>query len=507
MEEESLLSDESNVTTLAAVVRAAVRRYFPVVIVCALLGGFAGFGFSKLSPKSFTATASVLLRPSPGNSLSPQIGLSNANQLTIAMTTEVSLVTTPVVAAKASSVTGGSLPATDDTVSATVPPSTQIVVVSYTAPTATRAEAGANAYAKAFLSFRASNAKAATEAQTKSLQSQLKAADAALKTAAAQAASNTDPRSYAAQELQLYAERVAALNNSISTASTVSLDPGTVIRTGVLPTTENGVPGWVLVVAGAILGMVLGLLAAVARQLGDKRIRNADTTAVEGLPILAAAAVPMQVLDPSDAASDDMQSLLETFRQLRTAVTTSAGRGTVVAFTSLRPAKPTAVLAYNLTTTLTLAGYSACVVDLDSSAPGLLEQLGSAAESTADSVGFSGVEVIRADQQPHDFYNPELRTRLEKLRATNDFTILAAAPCGTADGDVGASLADATVLVASENRSTVPGVRLARERMLRLGAPSLGLFLVGRVVATGHRKAASARVGAPAVPDSHALRD
>lgn len=507
MKEESLQSDESNVTTLAVVVRAAVRRYFPVVIVCALLGGLAGYGFSKVSPKSFTATASVLLNPAPGNSLSPQIGLSNANQLTIAMTTEVSLVTTPVVAAKASALAGTTLPKTDDAVAATVPPSTQIVVVTYTAPTAARAEAGANVYAKAFLNFRAKNAKAATDAQLTSLQSQLKAANASLKTSAAQAASDTDPRSYAAQQLQLYAERIAALNNSISTASTVSLNPGTVIRTGVLPTTENGLPGWLLVAAGAILGMVLGLLAVVARQLGDKRIRNADTTAVEGLPILAAASVPMQVLAPSDASSGDMQSLMETFRQLRTAVTTSAGRGTVVAFTSLRPAKPTAVMAYNLTTTLTLAGYSACVVDLDSSAPGLLEQLAETVERMDDGDGIAGVEVIRADRHSDDFYSPEVRTRLEKLRATNDFTILAAAPCGTADGDVGASLADATVLVASENRSTVPGVRLARERMLRLGAPSLGIFLVGRVVGTSHRKRESPRVGAQAVPDSHAFRD
>lgn len=502
-------SDESNVTTLASVVRAAVRRYFPVVIVCALLGGVAGFGFSKVAPKSFTATASVLLRPAPGNSLSPQIGLSNANQLTVAMTTEVSLVTTPVVAAKASALAKAPLPAADDNVAATVPPSTQIVVVTYTAPTAARAEAGANAYATAFLNFRAANAKAATDAQLKSLTSQLKAADASLKTAAAQAASDTDPRSYAAQELQLYAERVAALNNSISTAGTVSLDPGSVIRKGVLPTTVNGVPGWLLVAAGVILGMILGLLAAVARQLSDKRIRNADTTAVEGLPVLAAATVPMQVLSPSDTDSHDMQSLVETFRQLRTAVTTSAGRGTVVALTSLRPAKSTAVMAYNLTTTLTLAGYSACVVDLDSSAPGLVEQLSASGtiESTEDGGEIAGVQVVRADGYPDDFYNPEVRARLERLRATNDFTILAIAPCGTADGDVGASLADATVLVASENRSTAPAVRLARERLLRLGAPSLGLFLVGRVPVTTRRTGASSHAHSQAVPDSHALRD
>lgn len=475
-------------------------------------GGAAGFGVSKFLPVSYTATASVLLRPAPGNSLSPQIGLSNANQLTIAMTTEVSLVTTPVVAAKASKIAGGSLPADDDNVAATVPPSTQIVTVAYSAPTAPRAEAGANAYSQAFLDFRADNAKAATAAQLKSLKNQLQTVNASLKTAAAQAASDTDPRSYAAQELQLYAEQVAALNNSISTANAVSLDPGSVIRKGVLPTTVNGLPSWLLVAAGLIAGMILGLLAAVARQLSDKRIRSADTSSVAGLPILAAATAPMQVLRPVDDGSTEMQSLVETFRQLRTAVTTSAGRGTVVALTSLQPVKPTAVMAYNLTISLTLAGYSACVVDLDASAPALDKVLSETGRSVSEDASDGGIEntevhVIRAEGRSNDFYKPEVRTRLEKLRSANDFTILAVGPCGSADGDVGSSLADATVLVASENRSTAPEVQLARERLLRLGAPSLGLFLVGPVVAVGQggseSPSSAERVGA----DSHAPRD
>ncbi len=476
LEEESVQSDETNdVKTLATVVRAAIRRYFPVVIVCTVLGGLAGYGFSMVSGRSYTATSSVIVRPAPGNPLSPQVGSSSGNQLTVSMATEVSLVTTPVVAAKASALAHKTLPGPNDSVSATVPPSTQIVLVTYTAPTAQAAQDGANAYAQAFLDFRADNAKSSTDAQLKALNSQLAAANTSLKTAAAQAASNTDPRSYAAQELQLYAERIASLNNSISTATSASLDPGAIVRKGVLPTSTNGLPAILLVVAGALLGAIIGGLGAVTRQLGDKRIRSADEPAIDGLPILAATTTPMHLLGAADHDDTATAALSETFRQLRTAVTTSAGRGTVVALTSLQPSKPSGVLAYNLGTSLTHAGYHACVVDLDTSQPPLHSQVSAAAAAEA------GLQDPMAGSAPDDFAGPSFRARIDELRATHDFTILAVAPSGTADGDAGASLADATVLIASENKSTRPQVQSARARVLRLGAPALGLLCVGPV--------------------------
>ena len=452
------------------------------------------------------------MRPSPGNPLSPTVGSSSGNQLTVAMATEVSLVTTPVVAALAGQLAHTTLPATDDSVQATVPPSTQIILITYTAPTAERAQAGANAYAQAFLDFRSSNAKSSTEAQIKALNNQLAAANASLKVAAGQAASDTDPRSYAAQELQLYAERIASLNNSISTTTSASLDPGVVVRKGVLPTSTNGFPAILLIFAGAILGAVIGLLGAVARQLGDKRIRSADESTIDGLPVLAATTAPMQMLRSHEHADTQQDSLGETFRQLRTAVTTSAGRGTVVALSSLAPSKATGLLAYNLTTALTLSGYRACVVDLDTSHPALLSQVGSAEITGTDDalvrwVAGTEVHALAQASDPDDFAGPAFRARIDELRAANDFTILAVAPSGTADGDAGASLADATVLVASENKTMRPDVNAARARALRLGAPALGLLVVGKVpTLRPNQPPARPAVSEPAVT-KHAVRD
>ncbi len=97
--------------SLSALIRSALRRHFVIVLALTALGGAIGAAAAALQPVSYTSTASVLIRPAAGNSLSPQTPTGNGTQLTVAMTTEVSLVTTPAVAALASKEYGSTLPA------------------------------------------------------------------------------------------------------------------------------------------------------------------------------------------------------------------------------------------------------------------------------------------------------------------------------------------------------------------------------------------------------------
>ena len=236
--------------SLSALIRSALRRHIVIVLALTALGGAIGAAAAALQPVAYTSTASVLIRPAAGNSLSPQTPTGNGTQLTVAMTTEVSLVTTPAVAALASKEYGSTLPGSQERVAATVPPSTQIITVSYTAPTAEKAQRAAEAYATAFRAFRAANARQVTDNQVAALQKQLASATAALKTAALRAATETDPRAYSAQQVQLYAERIAALNNSISTIETTGQDAGSVVRSSGKPSAPNGIDSWMFVAAG-----------------------------------------------------------------------------------------------------------------------------------------------------------------------------------------------------------------------------------------------------------------
>ncbi len=458
--------------SLGATIRAALRRYLLIVLIAALAGAALGYAASRALGSTYSATSAIILRPAIGNALSPSVAGGSTNQVTVAMATEVSLVTTPTVAQAASETARTEIPGPGDKVKATVPPSTQIVEITFSAKTPDRAQLGAQAYADAFLAARAENATKATEAQVASLKKQLSTAETNLKTASAQAASQTDPRSYAAQQLQLYAERVANLRNQIGDAESASTDPGLVIRRSQLPTSADGIPVWLLVFVGTLLGLGAGAVFAVARHARDRRITTKDAAAVEGLPVLAS--VRSTVSEP--AAADPV--IREAFRQTRTAITSGLDGGSVVAITSTAPAQPTAAVASGVADSLAKAGYRSALIDL----AGPLEGPGiGAALPPATQQGEVRAFGLRALATVDELAGPAFREHLSGLRADFDYVILAAAPIGSSAGDAAAAVSDATVVVATERRSTTDDLRTARQRLLRLGSPALGIFGVTSV--------------------------
>lgn len=458
-------------TPSSAVLRNAVRRHAALVLVCVVAGGLLGAGVSRALGQTYTSSSSIIVRPAVGNSLSPTTVAGTINQVTIAMETEVSLVTTPGVAAAAGKSAGTTLPAPSDKVRADVPPSTQIIEVTYTSPSRERAQEGSQAYAEAFLAFRADNAKRATDAQVASLTKQLDAANANLKQTSAQAASKTDPRSYSAQQLQLYAERVASLTNSISSAQSASQDPGEVIRPSQLAPGPNGLPSWFLVLIGAMLGGGFGLGLAVARVVRDDRIRTGDKTSVEGLPVLASTAAGSIVeVDASGASSTPEQD--EAMRAIRTTVFADLKPGSVVAVSSVGPPLPTSSLGFSLASAIARAGFRSTLVNVDTRSPGVFDY--------SPDLDQSGVEVYAGPEgfDADDLASPRFRSLVDTLRQPDGYLILAVSPVGTASGDAAAAASDAVILVATEQRTTKKNLRMARTRLLSLGTAAIGFVTV-----------------------------
>src|SRR5690625_4406705 len=91
------------------------------------------------------------------------------------------------------------------------------------------AQEGTQGCADGYLAYRAERAETILQAQIETLQQQAEATDADLRRAVREASAE-DASTYASQEVQLFADRLAQLNNALSAAEAVSNDPGTVIN-------------------------------------------------------------------------------------------------------------------------------------------------------------------------------------------------------------------------------------------------------------------------------------
>jgi succinoglycan biosynthesis transport protein ExoP len=479
---------------LHVVAHALRRRYLLIAVVTLAIAGLA-FGAAQQLKPTYTATATVLVRPVPGTPLSPNDATSSGAQLTVAMQTEAGLVNIPAVAALASANAHTTLPAKADHVSASVPSGTQIIAVKYAAPTAERARDGANGFAQAYLTYRANVANSSKNATLASLQAQAKTADAALKKASAEAANSSDSRSYAAQQVQLYAARLATLNDNISTQEAVSTAPGSVLTTATLPSRPSGLSKPLVVIAGLLLGLFAGLLVAIWREWRDDRIHAGAEDDVEGAPILTR--LPQGAQTPaliSDGEGWDV--LFEAYRRLRLAVVASGPTPRVVAVSSISGSLPSAVVTANLGVALKSSGFRTTIVAADLETPILEELLDVPVSPGLAEIFLAGDDVTEGVQSPSGlrviprgenaaaarelYAGSRFEFLVSGLRDEADYVLISSPPASTADGDAVAAAADGVILLISDLRTTHAEVSTVLHRYGRLGVRVLGIVSVPR---------------------------
>ncbi len=188
----------------------------------------AAVGYDATQESTYTATSQVLLYPSPGNPLSPEAASGSGNQLTTAMETELGIVRTPEVAQVASANVGREIPTGAERLKVRVPAGAQVVEIGFTSSSPDRAAAGSQAFSEAFLDYREQRSNVTQEALLQTLRTQADVADENLRRAAAEAVDG-DGSSYASQEVQLYTDRLAQLNDRISAIEAVGTEPGRLI--------------------------------------------------------------------------------------------------------------------------------------------------------------------------------------------------------------------------------------------------------------------------------------
>lgn len=496
-----------------------IRYNFGVIVVAiGVAVGLATLYVANL-PSTYTSTAVILLSPAPGNPLTAEAASSSSLQMTVALETETQLAQTQAVLDLVSEELERTVPEAGESLDASVPSNTQMLRTSFTSTTPERAQAGARAFADSYLEYRAERARGVQESRIERLQQQITDTDEDLRRAIAEAGTSA----YASQEVLLFADRLAGLNESLSAADLVSTYPGSVISAPMTPDGANGLPGWLLLVAAAVLGLMLGVGLALLREWRRDLIRDADIGSELGVPVFAT--IPAHGL--GELATEAGPEIHEAYRQLRTAVIANAQRPYTLAVSAVGSMSGhdgsvlSAEVAANLAVVLAKAKLSVLLITTNSSQHEVEEVLGLEAEmgftdvvhggaSAYDSlVDRHGISVLTAGSEGIGSSDLTASSSFEavisELRPHFDYIIVAAASAGSSDGDSVLLVADSVLLALTPDRTTRTLLGVVLDRLQHLGVETLGAARVG----IRHETRAGSHIAvnqAESKPQSHAAQ-
>lgn len=473
----------------------AVRRHVLLILACLVVLAAAAAGLGVAMGDSFTSSTKVLIRPTLGNSLSPDTG-DSGQQVTIAMQTEALVAQSSGVAKLANAKLTTPWVPGSGTVTTTVAPNTQVVQISFSAPTAAGAQSGAQTVAQAYLDYRSQQTAETQKARLAILTKQAEAVKKSLD-AASKAASATEAAPEAIQQVQLYANQLVMIQNSISTLEASGAAPGMVVAPATLPTAPSGLSPVLLAVAGGLLGLGLGVLLAIWLERRDKRVRGREDTSVEGLPVLAVedgAARRRRSREPQPVAD-----------RVRAAVLATTSTPAVLNVSGVTEGTSSSAVAVDLGIALVDAGYDVVLVNAQRDR-GIEELLG-LSSGTGLSTALAGAEPDEVVTRVHGMrvmpagadladsesllFSERFAGILEGFRANADFVIVGSPAATTPVGlGMGAS-ADTTLLVATDRATTAYEIGGVVTH-----AAQLGIALLGLVVTARHRGRTSASRGA-----------
>jgi len=476
---------------------ARLRRRWWVVALGVLLGLGAGLAITAAQSKTYTSTTSVLVAQTAASTGSVDGGRTSSS---VNLDTESQIVQSAQVADAARTLLRTDTPVTElqQQVSVNVPPNSSVLAVSFDGGTPKAAQEGSHAFAQAYLTDRADQAKKQVDVSVANLQAQLKTAQDQLQAASDKSAAlvdNSPEKILADAQRTIIVNQVNDLLGRLAPLQSNTIDPGQIITDAPLPQSASSPIPALNLGAGLVAGLLLGLALAVLSDRTDHRLRRSGDVARQvGLPVLAT--VPA---DRSGTAfpGDEQGALFDRLRN------TLAGAGTTVR--ALQVADPGAhgasgVVAAQLARSLVRAhGRATLVIAHPGSTlpeatgttghPGLVEVL--RGEASLADVGtrvpqLPGVTVVPPGRDPGELegllQSPSARTVLESLVAGGPGLVLETGGTGdSAAAQAVAADADVLLLVAERGRTDARAVVAAADGARSMGRPVAGVVLVTAV--------------------------
>ena len=266
-------------TSTASVVTIAdffsvLRRRLGAFLLVALLVLAATFGLFTSATKSFQAQSSV--------NVSPIIATGDTGVAKdISTVTQSRIVTSTAVGELAAKTLGyqKSITSLLQHVSVSSPLNSQLIYITYAAPTASGAASGANAFANAYLDYRQTVGEDALIRKATALAGQV----STLRKQMAQMGPKGD-----AATLRSLQSQVGSLSAQENAARTTVVVPGQILGVAQAPTTPTSPKKPLYLAGGVLLALVLGSVAAVLRERHDHNVHGAaEMEQWVGAPVLA----------------------------------------------------------------------------------------------------------------------------------------------------------------------------------------------------------------------------
>lgn len=497
------------------------RRWW-VVVTLACLGLIASGAYFRLAPRTYTATAAVYVTPTAASSSSGQLANGRTSGI-VNMDSEAQVVQSPVVAAGAARDMPGvqSLQSLEKAVSVAVPPNSGVLRIRCQARTPAGAASCAQAFAQAYLQNRSAAAVSTLKAQADAVRVSVNALtqNAATLTGRLQATRH-NPVEHAATHAQLKSvtSQLSILSNRLAslTAQEANSSGGHILSTPI-PPGQRSSPRLLLVVpAGVMAGLLIGLIAAFVLDRRDTRIHSArDVERYLDLSVLLS--LPRRAARSASRLAEPGSEENLAFSDLGHDVAATLGEGPhVLAVTSASAGRGASIVAANLAVALAGAYQDVTLVCADpasmapgllglSAQPGLFEILTGRAdpdEVRRAPAGIPGLTVITpgaASGHVPAHLRHDVVQRLDgRLRSEALFTILETSATGLGAQSLAlAGIADAALVVAEVRAGRRGQLANCLHRLARLRTPVLGAVLVAAVP-----RSAAARLpaGDPAKP-------
>ncbi|MEV6523717.1 Wzz/FepE/Etk N-terminal domain-containing protein [Longispora sp. NPDC051575] len=424
---------------------SALRRSWWVAVLAAALGFAGATAYTLTQHKLYESSASVLVQPTGVTDTNVTGGRTKGD---INLDTEAQLVKSTAVATDAGKLmrSAKTAPQLAHRVSVQVPPNTSVLVITYSEHSPRAAQAGAHAFAEAYLANRNESAKADLTGQTGTLDRKIKQVNADLAGLPSGDRGDVDSRR------SNLSNQLNTLTSRLNQLATTTVNGGKIISDADLPrhAVKPSVP--LNLGSGALAGLVAGIGIALGRERFDRRVRRGiDLPRRADVPLLAELTAIDDKYDPGTDCG-------RAFARLRNEI--ACGDHRLIVVTGAAPGSAATLVAANLAGAFAHAGNNVSLLT----------------QHAQDATGQLQAESVR-------------RT-LDKLRARAEYVIIEApSTAASADAQSLASLCDAAIMAVELRRCTHAQVLDAADQLRRVDTVLLGGVVTPRLRALAARPA------------------